>query len=316
MAQYTQDYYFFMIDVKAFLTENPSATYQELMRDCICAGLQANFNEDCEYTEIPYSNVNYPAIRIPWHDGSTTNMPILVLRNDATAAVTSSSKTIVFHTSELGNSTYDITVECGSYGAGSGGSLQISTSVGKIFVGAVKENDMMHIGFYAGSTSANPNSVYMHTIMTKMKDRRTDTYKHALIASYLSDVRDVYYDYVKIMIEGEATWTYWYPSTISNHDPSSSSSLRMNGIALISPIDIGTHYHETLHVYPRSCGTLYGEWDTNTSFYASTPEKPWYENAFVVDGVSWDVKRHSANGSSGGYAFSFCKKHVDTNEEV
>lgn len=315
MAQYSQDYYFITIDVKTFLTENPSATYQELMRDCICAGLKADFNEDCEYTEVPYSNVYYPAIRIPWHDGSTTNMPILVLRNDATAAITSSSKSIAFHTSELGNTQYDINVECGSYGAGSGGSLQISTSTGKLFVGAVRENDMMHIGFWPASASANPNSVYMHTIMTKMKDRRTDTYKHALIASYLSDVRDVYYDYVKIMIEGETEWTKWYPSTISNTDPSSLNTQRRSGIALISPVDIGTHYHETLYVYPRTCSTLYGTWDTNTSFYATTPEQPWYENAFVVDDVSWDVKRHSSN-NTGGYSFSFCKKHIDTNEEV
>lgn len=309
MAQYTQDYYLVTIDVATFLTENPSATYQELMRDCICAGLQEDFNEDCEYTEVPYSNVNYPAIRIPWHDGNTTNMPILVLRNDATATVTSSTKTIVFHTSELGNTTSDITVDCGAYGAGSSSSLQISTSTGKLFVGAVREDDMMHIGFWPASSSANPNSVYMHTIMTKMKDRRTDTYKHALIASKLDDVRDVYHDYVKIMVEGETAWTQWYPSTISNNDPSTDAQ-RRSGIALISPIDIGTHYHETLHVYPRSCNSLYGEWDTNTSFYTTTPEQQWYENAFVVDGISWDVKRYSANGSSGGYAFSFCKKHV------
>ena len=313
MAQYTQDYYFFAIDVATFLTENPSATYRELMRNCICAGLQENFNTDCEYTEVPYSNVYYPAIRIPWHDGSTTNMPILILKNDATATITSSNKSIAFHTSELGSTQYDINVEYGSCGIGT--SNLISSSTGKLCVGAVKEDDMMHIGFFSASSSQNPTSVYMHTIMTKMKDRRTDTYKHALISSYLDDVRDVYHDYVKIMIEGETVWTKWYPSTISNTDLNS-GGLRRTGMALISPVDIGIYYHETLYIYPRTCSTLFGEWDTNTSFYTSTPEQPWYENAFVVDGVSWDVKRHSTNGSSGGFAFSFCKKHVDANEEV
>lgn len=303
---YTQDYYFVTIDTATFFTENPTATYRELMRDCICAGLQADFNSDCEYTEIPYSSIYYPAIKIPWHDGSTTDMPILVLRNDATATVTSSSKNIVFHTAELANTQYDINVEYGAYGLGAGSQLQISTSTGKFVVGAIKESDMMHIGFWAASASQNPTSVYMHTIMTKMKDRHTDTYKHALISSQLDDVRYVNYDYVKIMIEGEHTWTEWYPSTLSNM---SGDSSRRNNMALISPVDIGTHYHESLYVYPRTCNTLYGEWDTDTSFYATTPQQAWYENAFVVGGDSWDVKRHSASGSSGGFAFSFCKKH-------
>jgi len=63
-----------------------------------------------------------------------------------------------------------------------------------------------------------------------------------------------------------------------------------------------------LHVYPRTCLSLRGEWDTDTSFYDTTPEDAWYENAFVVDGVPWDVKRYSSRGFS--YGFSICKKHV------
>lgn len=301
---YTQDYYFVTIDTATFFTENPTATYRELMRDCICAGLQADFNSDCEYTEIPYSNTYYPAIKIPWHDGNTTDMPILVLRNDATATVTSSSKNIVFHTAEFADTGSDINVEYGAYNSSASGS--ISTSTAKVCVGAVKEDDMMHIGYCMATASTNPTSVYMDTIMTKMKDRRTDTYKHALMASNLDDVRYVNYDYIKIMIEGESTWTYWYPSTLHNMN---GNTARRSNMALISPVDIGTHYHESLYVYPRTCNTLYGEWDTDTSFYATTPQQAWYENAFVVGGDSWDVKRHSANGSSGGFAFSFCKKH-------
>lgn len=309
MAQYTQDYYFIKIDMAGYLTEHSTATYRELMQ-YICQEMQENFNEDCEYTEVPSGSQNYPAIRIPWHDGSTTNMPILILSKDATAAAANSSSafTIYFHTSGLGNSSYDL---CTWYGTKTGGNDRISTNptTNKFVIGAVKESDMMHIGFYVegtSSTSATIHSVVMNTIMTKMKDRKNNTDKHALIA--VDWYTDMNKNYVDIAIEDEGFYWEWQPSNFQTYNPSDSSTHTRSGVALITPIDIGTHYHETLHVYPRTCSSLRGEWDTDTSFYDTTPEDAWYEEAFVVDGVAWDVKRYSSRGFS--YGFSICKKHV------
>lgn len=310
MAQYTQDYYFVKIDMAGYLAEHSTATYGELMQ-FICEEMQENFNADCEYTEVPYGSYNYPAIRIPWHDGSTTNMPILILRQNATAAVTNTSNafSITFHTSGLGNSSYSL---CTWYGTKTGGNTTLSTNptTNKFVIGAVKESDMMHIGFYVegtSSSSATIHSVVMNTIMTTMKDRNTNTDKHALIA--VDWYTDMNRNYVYIAIEDEGFYWQWQPSNFQIQNPSDSSTHTRSSVALITPIDIGTHYHETLHVYPRTCSSLRGEWDTDTSFYDTTPEDAWYENAFVVDGVPWDVKRYSSRGFS--YGFSICRKHEE-----
>lgn len=307
MAQYSQDYYFIKIDMAGYLTEHSTATYRELMRDCICEQLKEDFNADCEYTEVVSTNQNYPTIQIPWYDGSVTNMPILVLRKNATDTVSnaSGSFSIQFHTGAMGSASYDLV---DYYGTKTGGntSLSINPFQNKFIVGAIRESDMMHIGFYVegtSSSSAQVTSVIMGTIMTKMKERGTDTDKHAIISPYT--YTDMYRNYVRVAIEDEGTFMQWYASNFAMAGGSESIK---SGIALISPIDIGKYYCENLYVYPRTCSSLRGDWDTDTSFYDTTPEDAWYEEAFVVDGVPWDVKRYSSRGFS--YGFSICKKHV------
>lgn len=80
------------IDTPTYLAQNTSATWEDLVKECLKPAFQAEISNLCYYVDIPYSSsVTYPALAIPWHDGVVDGGLLIYFDKNKTSTVGTST---------------------------------------------------------------------------------------------------------------------------------------------------------------------------------------------------------------------------------
>lgn len=302
----------FTVDVPTFVTENggpSSVTFEDIIKNCILPAFKENVSEDCYYFDDVRSSSTYACIALPYF-------------NDAPDGCFRLS-TFDNKTNTIGTSLRNFQFTVGVHGSGSSSPL----------------------GGLTTYTTSNSSSATCNTMETPLQYNKILKFKFiryeecnllACCMIYYSASSQPYYLGAPLLLtemEKNDGTKINVAFTVNNNDSIKLSliengsddnfSFYINGIGasrsgygVINKFDIG-YCKSDFYLVNGHYASFTGNWTNSTqvSTYLKDSEKQfnhWYDNAFVVDGQSFDAYYGSFSSSS----VILCRKHVDANEEV
>ena len=292
--------YQFNIDARIYCEEHPDCTYGDVFQDVVLPAFQ-NWYPECEY--ITVDNNKYPAIKLPWSDGTIGENIFATFHyyKSVSEVVGTGSSSFYFGINGQGTT---MGLNCcrntDSFGGGGGATSWAIKNV-VLIVRIYVENGAIHLGAYPTNNNANINT-FIH----------------------LTKIRDTNNNYQNCMIYGTGTGNVSSPSNgmrysilYEDHNtdiiyPNSMTRLRA-GVGQVIPIDIGDWKHEDWFVYWMGNTSMKGEWDNKTDLLIDPlyAEKVWYLDAFTIGGQSYDAFILGTTNSSSSYGVNICRKHID-----
>ena len=292
----------FEVDTPTWLASNTTATYEDLVRDCILPRFKSEVSNLCEYIDIAYSStLTYPAIALPWHDGVVDGTLTIYIPTNKTTTVgtTQAYPHLGVATNELRSYMVAQNRNNTSYGGGSQNTYRMDTY--NFAVRMITCSDFLAIGIKSGVdlASAEISAPYILTSFEK----NNETIRGGMVAGYMSSPT---LGSVGIYLANGET-SYFYPQQIGGDK---------SGVAIASPIDLGDLKSDYFYVVPSLYTSCNGEWNNSNQRYllqrAEYNDNLWYKNAFTINGQSFDVWiiTNLNTSSSNRYAM-ICRKHRD-----
>lgn len=299
----------FDVNTPVYLNNNPSATWEDLVKECILPVFKERISSHCVYKDYAYGqSTTYPAITIPWHDDTIDGgLFVYINRNKSdTCGTNQAHPTLSIGGKELG---MNFMVKQSTTGSGySGGSLSnYRMDQYKFIVRILYYTDFMAIGMKDG----NSDGVVINApvIITTLK--KGEDVQHAGFIASSSD-----YAYVKVTLWNGVSGTerYIQPQQFYN---TSGSGYGYSGVGLAVPLYDGEIKSDYFYIMSGRYSSCRGSWSNPDSWKlllidGQYSNNLWYKNAFVINGQSFDVFMGTSNSinNSNNYAM-ILRKHID-----
>jgi hypothetical protein len=291
--------YYFTADTRTYYLAHSGCTYADLFQNVVLPAFQ-EWDSNCEYV----LNGSYPAIKLPWHDGTVgdTVFPMFWITSNATQAVGTGTASFKFglygnQTDLQGNLTYYRRISGGS----SSGTASWNLSNAKMLFRVFAEDGAYHFGLYPTSyEDAKINTPYHITeLITPSGDFENCAISGGNKVGSSSLTTALNY---RLQSESDVKTYTIYPNAVA---------VGRENVGQVVPIDIGNLRHQGWYVYTQQNTSMKGAWDNDLDLLVSSNyiDKVWYENAFTIDGQSFDVMILGTTTSSGDYGISLCRKH-------
>ncbi len=279
------------IDTPTYLTDNPTATYADLMQNCVQSMLEEIFPNATTY----FLDGNYPCVGIPLQGESTTSGK-LHIRCSGSATTTVSTSTIglevYFGTQKIDPYLYAVT---SSNYSGGKNSSQNPKSAGWVF-SYVSITDGYCFGIKSQSSVSTLNCS-SPIFVTRFK--KGDSYVDGIFTNTASENTPFI---VVINDDGNirADTVYIQRSVTARQ-----------GLGQVFPLQMQDYKHDYLYFYSgQSNPSMKGSWFAGYELLRQDTYQNniWYENAFTIDEQAFD-----AMVCSDGSYLGVCKKHIADN---
>ena len=292
----------FEVDTPTWLASHTTATYEDLVKECILPRFKSEVSNLCRYVDIAYSeNLTYPAIALPWHDGVVDDTLTIYIPTNKTTVVgsTQTYPHLGVATNELKSYMVAQSRNSTTYGGGLETTYRMDTY--NFAVRMISCNDFLAIGI---KHSVNLASVEINApyILTSF-EKNNETIRGGIVTDYVSNPT---LSRVTIYLSNGDT-SYFYPQQTGGDK---------SGVAIASPIDLGNLKSDYFYIVPSLYTSCNGEWNNSNQRYllqrAEYNNDLWYKNAFTINGQSFDVWIITNNNTSTNNRYAMiCRKHRD-----
>lgn len=298
----------FDVNTPVYLNNNPSATWEDLVKECILPVFKEKISSHCAYTEYNPGSYTYPAITIPWHDDTIDGgLFVYINRNKSdTCGTTQAHPTLSIGGKDL---LMSFVVRKSTTGAGYGGGSWTNYHMDqyKFIVRILYYTNFMAIGMKEGSSDGYV--INAPVIITTLK-KGEDVQHAGLYTSNSSDAM------VAIILWNGVSGTerYIQPQQFYN---SSGSGYSCSGVGLAVPLYDGEIKSDYFYIMSGRYSSCRGSWSNANNWKellidGQYSNNLWYKNAFVINGQSFDVFMGTSNSinNSNNYAM-ILRKHID-----
>lgn len=271
-------------DFGTYITDNPTNTVKQLVEDVLLPQVQTVF-PNAYYYSFQFGtdgNTKHAFISIPWADGTIDDRLFIGIRANETSTI------------PTGYTNFGL-----FYGVPSttneGGVITNGNSYLR-YEGALRF--LEYEGGYAvgWNSYSNRNAIACPALVTQAKDNSGNMY-NCVLTSGSSGFSHHIQPYINVggnMVDRRYGGVY----------PSSN----LDGVGVLTPVDTGDYKIEGLYTYDFYYRSLKGVWETDRSLLNDEAYRTnmWYENAFTIDGQTFDAWLFFDQGSGVG----LCRKHV------
>ena len=281
------------IDTPAYLTENTSATYADLMQYCVKPALEEIFPDAVTY----FLSGSNPCVGLPlFSETVSSNKLYLRCNKTATDTVTTSTMTIeVYLGGEDFDNAYQYSVSGGSYSGGNNSSQNPKTT------GWYFKHITIDDGYCFGFKGGDPDNGSTPYIVTKFK--YGNSYIDGLVVPNASDTLPFK---IGVYIDGALR-----SDTMSIQK----SSTQRSGLGQVFPLQMQDYKHDYLYFYSGANTSLAtaGMSDYDLLRQETYFNTVWKDSAFTIDEQGFDVMICTDNHTSSYSGIGFCKKHIAEN---
>ena len=290
------------IDTPTYLAENPNATWEDLVKDCLKPAFQAEISNLCYYVDIPFSSsVTYPALAIPWHDGVVDGGLVIYFNKDKTSTIGTSTgyPHLGIGLNELNAYTVRQDKSGTTYGGGNITAYRLDQY--KFTFRVVYFDDFQAIGIKdkAPIDSTVINCPYF-------------------ITSFNKGGNTVYGGFVTQLTNSSLNLYIYENGTASDYSfmPQQTKVAR-SGAGLATPINDGVISNDYFYIISGNYISCRGAWSNADEARLLLRDDTYkhnlfYKNALTINGQSFDVWLLSNNTTSTSNPFPIvCRKHID-----
>lgn len=298
----------FTVDVPTFVIENGGTsvvTIEDIIKNCILPAFKENVSEDCYYFDDVRSSSNtYACIALPYYNDAPDGCFRLSTFDNKTSTIGTSQRNFQFtvgvhgsgSSSPLGGlTTYVMSNSSAATCSGMETPLQYNKILKFKFI-RYEECNLLACCMVNYSTSSQPYYLGAPYLLTEM-EKNDGTKINAVFTINTTDAIRL-----SLIENGSDDNFNFYVSGVS---------ASRSGYGVINKFDIG-YCKSNLYLANGHYASFTGNW-TNAyqiAIYLKDNEKQfnhWYDNAFVIDGQSFDAYY----GSFNSYTVILCRKHVE-----
>lgn len=294
----------FEVNTVEYLAINTGATWEDLVKDCVLPKFKTELSNLCRYVDIAYSSsVTYPAIAIPWLDGTVDGGLLIYFGKNKTLAVGANQDyphlAIGANIKELKIYTVAQDINSDNY-SGTIISNYKPSEYNFVFRTIFYE-DFMQIGVKEISPSAE-RKISCPYIITSF-DKGGTSVNGGFVTNSQGEARLTLY-------------TYENGQGIDRPFILQQAGVSTNAVALACKIDDGlikNDYFYLVSGYYMSCR---GAWCDNTTRHLLVQEdyekNLFYKNAFTINGQSLDALILTSPSIKDNTPYPIvCRKHID-----
>lgn len=278
---------FFFIDTPTYISSNggtSTVTAGDIFENCVLPAMKRELSNECFYFEkIINSSTKYPCIAIPKKDGTCGEDLYLYLVQNVSTAIGTSYVKLAIHSdgSGTGYGAYQYSVLTG--GGTGGGSMNETRHLHELGIAIryIVENEFVAYGLVSTSSSNFANMfITANLFVTEVKDANDNVVPYVMYMDTSNKING------KLLIGGSPN-----DRTMNIQSPTTG----VNGCALINKLEMGDYSNDNLYVVSSYYNSIRGMWNIESSGYkrllqqAEYQNTLWYENAFTVDGQSFDA---------------------------
>lgn len=310
--------HFLEFDTPTYLAENSSATYEDLMKYCVLPQVQTVF-PTAEYMDKVSGSYTYPAIKIPWADGTLDGMLYLIQETAKTTAVGTSNLKLSLscdNTIESGGHTdmrsFMAIVATGSYSCTYPSGIKASQY--PTYMRILKHDNGYNIGFSEMSSSYEFITCSVPYFITKFK-KSDDTEVNGVISYPFQNGNSTAPAMINVNIvdNGAMKTERLY---VAGPYSQSNNSYWKTGEGVVYPLTTGAYTHETFYLYSGAYTTLSdGNIDNSSTTVNKLKDEAhqtdmWIPNAFTVGGQAFDAWLLSDVHTNALAGVGICRKHI------
>ncbi len=296
------------VDTPTYLSENPSATWEDLVKDCLKPAFQADISNLCYYVDIPYSSsVTYPALAIPWHDGVVDGGLLIYFDKNKTSTVGTSTgyPHLGIGANEL--KAYTVTQNKGSSTYSGGVITAYRLDQYKFTFRVVYYDDFQAIGIKDNSPT-DSTVISCPYIITKFNKGESEVYGGFYTG--FNGSSSSYYSKLNLYIyENDTASDYTFV-------PQQTHVVK-SGAGLATPINDGVISNDYFYLISGNYSTCRGAWSNSDDARLLLKDDTYkhnlfYKNAIVINGESFDAWLLSNNTVNNSNPYPIvCRKHID-----
>lgn len=275
------------IDTPTYLTENPTATYADLMQNCVQPILEELFPDATTY----FLDGSNPCIGIPMYSETVASGKLYIrCSGNATTTVSTSSIYLDVYIGTQNLKPYTYTVTSSNYSGGTNTSQNPKSSGWSIIKQSI--TDGYTIGIKSQSGSANING---STPIFVTKFKKGEAYVDGIFTNNASESTPFI---VAINDDGNIRVDQMYIQR---------SYTARQGLGQVFPLQMQDYKHDYLYFYSADTNpSMKGSWFAGYELLRQDAYQNniWYENAFTIDNQGFD-----AMVCSDGSYLGICKKH-------
>lgn len=294
----------FDVNTPVYLNNNPSATWEDLVKQCILPVFKEKISSHCVYKDYAYSqSATYPAISIPWHNDTIDGgLFIYINRNKSdTCGTIQAHPTLCVGDKEI-SMNYMARKSTGGSGAGSLSNYRMDQY--KFTVRILYYTDFMALGIKDGNSD---NCVINTNVIATTFKKGDETLNGVFKSNSSSDYGDVNI----VLYNGSG-------GIERSVRPQGPRTVGVEGCGLAVPLydgEVKSDYFYLMCGLYKSCRGPWSNIDTAMSLMFSDnnySNNLFYKNAFVINGQSFDVFMGLSNTISDSNRYPMIlRKHID-----
>lgn len=278
---------FFFIDTPTYISTNggtSTVTAGDIFENCVLPAMKRELSNECFYFEkVINANTSYPCIAIPKKDGTCGEDLYLYLALNVSTAIGTNYQRLAIYSggSGTGYGAYQYSVATG--GGTSGTTMNESRHLHEqgIAIRYIVEDEFVAYGLFTTSSSNFANIfITANLFVTEVKDLNDNVVPYVMYMDTSNRVNG------NLLIGGTPSGR-----TMNIQSPNT----EVNGCALINKLEMGDYSNDNLYVVSSYYASIRGMWSIESSGYKGLLQQSeyqdtlWYENAFTVDGQSFDA---------------------------
>ena len=309
--------HFLKFDTPTYLAENTSATYEDLMKYCILPQVQTVF-PTAEYMDKAVGSYTYPAIKIPWSDGTLDGKLYLIQRTAKTTTVGTSNLKLELSCDDTVAT--DGTVDMRSFMAGVTSGYYSTTYPSGIkasqyptYMRVLKHDDGYNIGFIEFGSSYEMIACSVPYFITKFK-KSDDSEVNGIISYPFENGNSTAPAIINVnIVDGGVMKSE--KLYLAGPYSQSNNSYWKSGVGVVYPLTTGAYTHETFYLYSGAYTTLSsGNIDNSSTTVNKLADEAyqtnmWISNAFTIGGQAFDAWLLSSVHTTAIAGVGICRKH-------
>lgn len=290
------------IDTPTYLAQNTSATWEDLVKECLKPAFQAEISNLCYYVDIPFSSsVTYPALAIPWHDGVVDGGLLIYFDKNKTSTVGTSTGYPHLGIGLNGLNTYGVRQDKDNSGYGGGNLTAYRLDQYKFTFRVVYYDDFQAIGIKDNAPVATSviSCPYFITSFNKGGNKVYGGFYTQATNSALS---------LYIYENGTASDYSFTPQQ---------TRVARSGAGLATPINDGVISNDYFYIISGNYISCRGAWSNVDEARLLLKDDTYkhnlfYKNALTINGQSFDAWLLSNSTTNNSNPFPIvCRKHID-----
>lgn len=279
------------IDTPTYLAENTTATYADLMQNCVQPILEEIFTNSTTY----FLDGNYPCIGIPLYSESTASGKLYIrCSGSASTTVSTSSIYLDVYIGTQKVAPYVYTVTPSNYSGGTNTSQNPKSAGWSVMYHSI--TDGYALGIKSQSSSSNTNG---STPIFVTKFKKGESYVDGIFSNNSSET-------LPFLVAINDDGAIRADQVAIQH-----SYTNRSGLGQVFPLQMQDYKHDYLYIYSANSNpSMKGSWFAGYDLLRQDTYQNniWYENAFTIDNQAFD-----AMICSDGSYLGICKKHIPEN---